>query len=63
MALPRGNSFNALYKGRFIIANNFMVEDMGLEQLVEFANSKMSSWKKRKCFLMKNLIMKSLAKD
>lgn len=31
---------NALYKGKFIIANNEMVEDTGLEKLCEIANNK-----------------------
>ncbi|PHR69584.1 MAG: hypothetical protein COA67_09220 [Lutibacter sp.] len=31
---------NALYQGKFIIANNNMVEDTGLEELTEIANSK-----------------------
>jgi glycosyltransferase involved in cell wall biosynthesis len=31
---------NALYQGKFIIANNDMVEDTGLEELTEIANSK-----------------------
>ena len=31
---------NTLYQGKFIIANNFMVEDTGLENLCELANTK-----------------------
>lgn len=31
---------NSLYQGRFIIANSEMIEDTGLEQLCEIANSK-----------------------
>jgi len=31
---------NSLYQSRFLIANNFMVEDTGLESLVEIANNK-----------------------
>lgn len=31
---------NTLYQGKFIIANNFMIEDTGLESLCELANTK-----------------------
>lgn len=31
---------NTLYQGKFVIANNFMVEDTGLEDLCEIANTK-----------------------
>ncbi|MFY0603695.1 MAG: glycosyltransferase [Flavobacteriaceae bacterium] len=31
---------NTLYQGKFVIANNYMVEDTGLENLCEIANSK-----------------------
>ncbi len=44
---------NALYQGKFIIANNDMVEDTGLETLAEIANTKEEFLEKTKMLLKK----------
>tara|TARA_R110002073_G_scaffold89852_8_gene212593 strand:- start:25021 stop:26136 length:1116 start_codon:yes stop_codon:yes gene_type:complete len=45
---------NTLYQGKFIIANDFMVEDTGLETLCERANTKEEFLEKSKTLLQKD---------
>ena len=45
---------NTLYKGRFVIANRFMVEDTGLKDLVRLANSKKEFLKETESLFKEN---------
>jgi len=47
---------NTLYQGKFIIANDFMVEDTGLESLCERANTKEEFLEKTKDLLQQDFV-------
>lgn len=53
---------NALYQGKFIIANNKMIEDTGLESLCELANTKEQILQKTAKFFASDFTKKEIEK-